>query len=144
MSATTVRIVIAIFLIAHGLMHASLASAPLPQPGGLKTPFWPSWWRDNTDPSWPASKLGLPQGVVRSAGWVLWLAALVAFVVAGLGILGVPGLNTLVPVAAAAGALLGLVVLVLYWHLWESAAILINLAILAGVFLRWPVLQASQ
>ena len=144
MSATTIRILFAIFLLAHGFMHAGLANVPLPQPGGIKTPFWPSWWRDNTDSTWPASKLGLPENVVRTAGWLLWLAALAAFVAAGLGILGVPGLKAVVAVTAGAGAVLGLLVLGLYWHLWYVAAVAINLAILLGVVLRWPVLQSSQ
>ena len=93
MNSNTFRIIFAIFLIAHGLVTMSLATVPAPQPGALRTPFFPAWWNANVDAKWPASNLGLSEVVVRTAGWILWLAALIGFVLAGVGLLGVPGLH---------------------------------------------------
>ena len=93
MNSNTLRIVFAIFLIAHGLIHYSLTYVPVPKPGELRTPFWPSWARTDTDPGWLATKMGLSNNVVRGLGSALWLLTVAGFAVAGLGLLGIPGLN---------------------------------------------------
>jgi hypothetical protein len=53
MSPTTFRILIALFLIAHGLVHAVLAAVPVPEAGKPRTPFFPTWWRSAVDPLLP-------------------------------------------------------------------------------------------
>jgi hypothetical protein len=42
MNPSSLRIFFAIFLIAHGLVTISLATAPVPQPGALRTPYLPA------------------------------------------------------------------------------------------------------
>ncbi|RPJ39318.1 MAG: hypothetical protein EHM21_15815 [Chloroflexi bacterium] len=138
MNTSTIRILLALFMIAHGLVHLSLTLVPAPQPGGMHTPFWPGWWRTDTDPAWLASRMGLSTNAVRTAGWLLWMAALVAFVLAGLGRLGLPGLAALWAPLAAAGSLASLILLAFYWHPWFIAAAGINLILLAGIWMHWP------
>jgi len=138
MNPNLTRILIAVFLFAHGLIHFSLTYVPTPKPGELRTPFWPAWWRTDTDPAWLAVKLGLPNSTVRGLGSALWLIALVGFSLAGLGLLGLPGLNQAWGAAAALGAAASLLLLGLYWHPWLVTAVVIDLAVLAGLWLHWP------
>lgn len=137
MNASTLRILFSIFLIAHGLIHMSLATVPTPKQGEIHTPFWPGWWRDAVDTSWPASRLGLSPALVRTTGWVLWLAVTAAFVVAGLGLLGVPGLNTLWQPAAVFASAASLVLLALYWHPWLVMGVALDLALVLGMYAGW-------
>lgn len=138
MNANTLRIFIAIFLIAHGLVHFSLTYVPTPKPGELRTPFWPSWSRTDTDPAWLASRLGLSNNVVRGLGSTILLLTMAGFSLAGLGLLGVPGLNQIWQGTAILGAVASLLLLIFYWHPWLIAGVLINLAVFAGLALHWP------
>lgn len=137
MNSNTLRIIIAIFFIAHGLMTMSLATVPTPQPGALRTPYLPAWWRENIDPLWPAARLGLPEGLVRAVGWVLWAVILVLFALAGAGLLGLAGLNSLWPTLALISSVLSLILLVLYWHPWLIMGIILNAAILVAIAAGW-------
>ena len=110
---------------------------PVPAPGALRTPYLPAWWRNDLDSAWPASQLGLPPAVVRTAGWVLWVAVMILFAAAGLGLLGLPGLSTLWQSLAAVAAILSLVLLALYWHPWLVLGVVLNIGILAGVYTGW-------
>lgn len=139
MNSSLLRVVIALFLIAHGLMHYSLSTVPLPEPGSIKTPFWPSWRRPAADPNWLASRMGLPVPAVRTAGWLLWMAATVCFILAGLGLLGLPGLAAAWPMLAVAGAVFSLLVHAFYFHPWLVMGLVIEVAVLAVVYFRWPV-----
>lgn len=138
MNVNTLRIFTAIFLIAHGLVHYSLTYVPTPKPGELRTPFWPSWSRKDTDPAWLVSKMGLSNNVVRGLGSAIWLLTVAGFALAGLGLLGVPGLNQIWQGTAILGAAASLTLLVFYWHPWLIAGVLINLAVFAGLALHWP------
>jgi len=135
---TAVRILIALFLIAHGLVHMIMATIPVNETSGARDPYFPSWWRSNTDPAWPASRLGLSPNIVRTAGYILWMAALVLFLAAGLGLLGVPGLRAIWVSLAAIASVVSLVMAALFWNPNYVGVLLINLAILAVLYLRWP------
>jgi len=138
------RISLAVLLIAHGWVHASLSWVPLPAANGPRTPFWPSWWRAAVDPTWPISRLGLTAPLARGLGWALWLASLLGFTAAGLGLLGVPGLNSLWQILTAVSAGLSLAMLVLYWHPWLVVGVLLDLVLLAAVvWPRWPALELA-
>ncbi len=138
MSPSTLRILIALFLIAHGLVHYSLTTVPVPAPGALRTPFWPGWWRGNVDPLWPANNLGLPAQAVILIGCGLWLAVLAGFSLAGLGLMGIPGLSTIWQTAAIVGAAASLILLGLYWHPWLVMGVVINLGVLVSLWKQWP------
>jgi hypothetical protein len=138
MSATTLRILIAAFLIAHGWIHYSLTTVPVPAPGALQTPFWPSWLRPDTDPKWPISRMGLPAGLVRNFGSILWLATVAGFCLAGLGLFGIPGLKVIWQGAAIFGAAASMLLLGFYWHPWLVMGAIIDLAALTAIWQEWP------
>lgn len=138
MTTTTLRIILALFLIAHGWMHYSLTTVPLPKPGGLHTPFWPGWWRSAVDPSWPASRLGLSETIVRWLGCALWLAATGGFTLAGLGLLGVPLLTNTWQIATIFASITSLILIALFWHPWLVMGIAISLAAIVAVWQHWP------
>ncbi len=138
MNTNLIRTLIALFLIAHGLVHFSLTYVPLPKPGEIRTPFWPSWTRTATDPAWLASKLGLSNSLVRGIGCALWVLTLVGFALAGLGLLGVPVINQFWTTSAILGSIASLLLLVFYWHPWLVMGPVIDLAVLAGIALHWP------
>ena len=138
MSSQIVRILFAIFLLAHGWVHMSLTQVPIPKPGALRTPFFPAWWRRGVDPAWPAYKLGLSEKAVQTLGWVLWLLVVAAYSLAAALYLLMPSYAGLWQGFTAAGSLLSLVLLALYWHPWLPVGVLIDLLLLSAVFLRWP------
>lgn len=144
MNSSSFRIVFAILLILHGLMTMSLSTVPVPAPGALRTPYFPSWRRADVDSHWPASKLGLNPAVVRTTGWLLWLAATILFTAAGLGLLGVPGLASIWQALAVIGAVVSLILLALFWHLWLILGVLINIFILVGSYTHWFTRWFSQ
>jgi hypothetical protein len=138
MSPTTLRILIALFLIAHALVHVTLTFVPLPVPGKPRTPFFPSWWRDAVDPLWPVMRLHMEPERTVSIGWGLWIVQLICFVLAGLGLLGVPVLSVFWRGLALYGAASSMIFLVLYWHPWLVVGVIIDLAIIAGYIMSWP------
>jgi hypothetical protein len=76
------KIIFSIFLIVHGLIHASfIQKAPAAKPGA------PAWPFDITK-SW----IGLPPETLRGIGIALTLIATIGFIASGLGWLGVPAL----------------------------------------------------
>ena len=115
----------------------SLATVPVPAAGTLRTPYFPAWWRVDVDSAWPVSRLWLKPSVVRTAGWVLWLAALILFAAVGMGLLGLSGLSGLWQPLAVIAAVLSLFLLLLYWHPWLVLGVLLNVGILAGVYAGW-------
>lgn len=138
MSPSTLRIIIGIVLIAHGLVHFSLTTVPVPAPGKLRTPFWPSWWRKDVDPHWLASKMGLAPDAVRAVGSLLWVLTVIGFGIAGLALILFPAQAAVWQAAAILGASASLLLLVFYWHPWLPAGILIDLAVFASLALHWP------
>ncbi|MBI5955304.1 MAG: hypothetical protein HY865_26915 [Chloroflexi bacterium] len=137
MNISTLRILFAIFLIAHGLMTMSLATVPVPAQGALRTPYFPAWWRSNVDDAWPAMRIGLNPPLVRTVGWLLWLVILALFVAAGVGLLGLPGLAGIWQTLALIAAVLSLILLAFYWHPWLVVGVLLNIGIVGGVYLGW-------
>jgi hypothetical protein len=138
MSPATLRLLSGIFLIAHGWIHYSLTTVPVPAPGALRTPFWPAWWRPNIDPLWIASQLGLPASTVQWVGSLLWIVTLVGFVLSGLVLILFPSQAALWQVSAVVGAVASLLLLVFFWHPWLVLGVAINLAVFASLALQWP------
>jgi hypothetical protein len=97
---------LALFVIAHGLIHLSYAT---PQPKNA------TGWPFQLEHSWLLSSVGLG-GIARQVGLFLGVVTTIGFVLAGLGLLGVPWLSdawqTLMIVGAAASILL----LTLFWN----------------------------
>ena len=125
----------AILLIAHGLVHAGLAAAPIPndpdpRPGAFFTAM---------ERSWLLPKLGLNGSTIQWIGIILVVLSTLGFVLAGLGGLGVPGLNAIWRNIAVVSSCLSLLLLILFWHTWLVAGVLIDIGILVALlWVKWP------
>jgi uncharacterized membrane protein YraQ (UPF0718 family) len=128
--------IIGVFLIAHGVVHAILATAPIPKDPDSK----PGAFFAVTKRSWLLRGLGLPDDVTKWMGISLVVAATLTFVLSGSGVLGVPVLNgiwqTLVVIAAG----ISMMLLILFWHSWLFVGFVINALILVSlVWLDWTI-----
>ena len=129
------KIVLAIFLIAHGLAHAGLAAAPNPDDPNAK----PGAFFTAVERSWLLSKLGLNASIIRWIGIILVALSTLGFVLAGLGIFGVPGLITIWRTIAVISAEVSLLLLILFWHPWLPVGVLINIGtLIALLWAKWP------
>jgi hypothetical protein len=126
-----VRIVFALFLAAHGLIHLSyLSPAPAAKPGA---PSWPF----EMSRSWLVTAMNVDPGVVRAIGSVMVIVAAAAFVLAGLSWLGLVVPRDWWPMLIGVGAVASLAVLVVFFHPWillgfAIDAVLLWLAFVAG------------
>lgn len=136
--STTLRVFIALFIIAHGYIHLSLSWVPVPQPGAIRTPFFPSWWRADIDPAWPINQTGLSETTIRNTGTILWVVVMVSAVVAALGIFGLAGFASIWIPALVVSSVASVLLITAYWHPWLPVGILIDLALLAGVYMKIP------
>ena len=125
-----VRLVFGGFLIAHGLIHAAIW---LPQAFGVRAAADP---HAPFDPgvSWILSGLG--DGGVRWLSVMLALVAAFGFVAGGAGLFAQQGWWRTMTVSAA---VVSLALLVVYFDPWLSAAVLLDLALLASIgWAQWP------
>ena len=121
------RLILGLFLIAHGLVHAGIWLAPLPS-GGDGVPFDPKH-------SWLIN--GLFGGdAMRVLSILLAAAAALGFVLGGAGLLAHQGWWRPVVIGAA---VVSLVLIGLYFHPWLSAGLGLELVILVAlVWANWP------
>jgi hypothetical protein len=125
----------AIILIAHGLVHAGLAAAPIPNDPDPK----PSAFFTAVERSWLLPKLSLNASAIQWIGIILVVLATLGFVLSGLGGLGVPGLNAVWRSLAVFSACLSLLLLILFWHTWLAVGVLIDIGILVALLWgKWP------
>ena len=129
--------VVGIVLVAHGLITTmiGLGSMSNPTSAAMPTPSWLGWWPGTLGRSWAFDALNLGSGPA-SIGGLLWLAAGLALVGAGLGWLGVSVVSNQWQMLALVGAVLGLAALALYFHPFYVVAIVINVVILVSVWGR--------
>jgi len=107
-----VRVLFGLFLVAHGLIHASfVARAPAPTPGGPEWPF-------EMGRSWLITVIGMEGGVVRMIGAALVIVTVVAFAGAGLAWFGLVVPTAWWPALVMAGAASSLAVLTAFFHPW--------------------------
>lgn len=126
-----VKIALAVFLIVHGLVHAGLAAAPIPNDPDSK----PGSFFTATARSWLLPRLGLNTSTVQWVGILLVALVTLGFILAGLGVLGVPGLSTGWRTVAMVSVCLSLLLLILFWHPWLVVGIMIDIGIL--ITLLW-------
>lgn len=132
--------IIGVFLIAHGVVHAILAAAPIPKDPNSK----PGEFFATTRRSWLLRGLGIPDEVTRWMGISLVVAATITFILAGIGVLGVPVLHGLWQTLVVIAAGISMMLLVLFWHSWLFVGFLINALILTSlVFLNWTITTLS-
>lgn len=129
------EIIIAVFLIAHGLVHSLLAIAPDPgDPAAKAGAFFTSANR-----SWLLHQLNLDGTTVQWIGIILVGLSTTGFVLAGAGILGLSGLAALWRPLVVISAAISLLLLGLFWHPWLPVGVLINVGVLASLLLfNWP------
>jgi hypothetical protein len=129
------KIIIALVLIAHGLVHAGLAAAPNPDVPDSK----PGTFFTSPERSLLLPNLGLSAAAVRWIGIVLVALATLGFVFAGLGAFGVPGLSEIWRTLAVASAAVSLLLLIIFWHVWLIVGVLIDIVILVALlWVDWP------
>src|SRR5690349_93737 len=116
------RILLGLFLIAHGLIHASY-SAPRPPEGPVRWPF-------ELGQSWVLSPLGISTTLARPLGTLLWIAATLLTVAAGLGVFGVPVLHESWRGLAVAGAVASLLLLAIYFDPMLIVGLVIDVALI--------------
>lgn len=122
------RVLFGLFLVAHGLIHASCLSA---RPDGARA------WPFDLGHSWLFPGLG--EAALRPLGLVLVIATAGGFALAGLGVLGLPVLQVVWRVLLVLGAGASLLLLGLFWHPWLALGVLLSLGFfLAGLWARWP------
>jgi hypothetical protein len=127
--------IIALFLIAHGLVHAGLAAAPNPDDEAAK----PGAFFTSPVRSWLLPRLGLNPKAVQWIGIILVALATLGFVLAGLGVFGVSGLSTIWRTVAVFSSCVSLLLLVLFWHPWLIVGVLIDIGILVALlWVKWP------
>jgi hypothetical protein len=129
------KIIIGLFLIAHGLVHVGLAAAPDPNESESK----PGAFFTAPQRSWLLPQLGLKPAAIRRIGILLVVFTTLGFVLAGLGVFGVPGLAELWRTIAVVSAVLSLLLLLLFWHPWIILGVLIDVGIIFSlVWADWP------
>lgn len=132
------RIALALFLIAHGLVHAGLAAAPNPNdPNSTPGAFFTALER-----SWLLPQLGLNAAAIQWVGITLVALSVLGFALTGLGIFGVAGLSATWRVAAVFSACVSLLLLILFWHPWLPVGVLIDIGVLAALlWVKWPPVE---
>lgn len=136
------KILIAVLLIVHGLIVTGQSSGSFTPVGGISNPSWLSWWPTNLGQSWLLSMLGIEQTLAARMGGLLWLAAGMALIAAGLGVLGL-----IVPLAwwrrlALAGAAISLVMLAVYLHPFYIIGIGSSIVLLVALLWdKWTLLE---
>jgi hypothetical protein len=132
--------IIGLFLIAHGMMHAILALAPIPNdPTSKRGTFFAASKR-----SWLLRGLGFPEAWTKWIGILLVAAATISFIFAGIGVLGVPVFHALWRTVAVISAATSMVLLILFWHSRLLLGFVIDAVILVTLmWLNWTVITLS-
>lgn len=118
------------FLTAHGLVHLAVwLPHPAPEQDKPAPPFAP-------DHSALLTVASVPAVAARRTSEALAVAAAAALVLAGVAVAF--GVGEAVPFAVL-GAVLGLLLKVLFFHPWLSLGIALDLLVLAMALGSWPV-----
>jgi hypothetical protein len=118
-----VRLILAVFLLAHGLIHA-LFVVPAPESEAERA-SWPFELAD----SWILRPLGLDAALARPLGSALVVLTVVAFAVAAILTLGVGPAAWWAP-AVAIASIVSLAVLVLFFDRWLLIGVAIDAVLL--------------
>jgi hypothetical protein len=133
--------VVGIALVLHGLITTmiGIGSATNRNAAAMAMPSWMNWWPGPFGRSWVLDSLNLGSAPTMLGG-LLWLAAGLALIGAGLGWLDVLPLGDQWPRLALAGGVLGLLALTLFFHPFYLVAVVLDVAI---VVLAWSRLATS-
>jgi hypothetical protein len=126
---------LALFIIAHGLVHAILAIAPNPTDPNAK----PGAFFSAAERSWLLSQLWMDAPTIRRIGFLLVGLSTLGFVLTGLGIFGIAGLSILWRTVAIISAGISLLLLITFWHRWLPIGVLIDVGTLFSLLvIHWP------
>ncbi|HYG58567.1 MAG TPA: hypothetical protein VD902_10965 [Symbiobacteriaceae bacterium] len=115
------------FLMLHGLITGAQSSGLLAgNAHGIANPGFVRWWFTRLGESWLLSRFGLESRPILFLTGLLWLAAGVGFVAAGMSLAGWLVPTAWYPTLAAGSALISLVLVVLFFHPIYLAALAIN------------------
>jgi hypothetical protein len=130
------RIVIALLLLLHGLISGaqSFGSFGSTASVGSTNPSWLKWWPTKMGQSWLLTPLGMDNRIVFWFIGALWLVAMICFVAAGLGLLGIAVPHDWWRLLAIGGAVVELLVLVLFFHPLYMPVTFINAGIIVALF----------
>ncbi|HEX7556263.1 MAG TPA: hypothetical protein VF338_06535, partial [Leptolinea sp.] len=126
----------------HGMIVASQSSSNFTPAPGVVNPAWLNWWPANLGQSWLLIPSGAEQSPLARMGGILWLAAGILLVAAGLAVLGI-----VIPAAwwrslALAGAVISLLMLIIYLHPFFGIGIGASIVLLAALLIKqWPLLE---
>ena len=126
------RLVLAVFLAAHALIHVSyLMPAP---PRTADGPEWPFAFGR----SWLVTGLGVDPALVRSIGMALVILTVASLVAAALSTLGWVMPEAWWPTLVSMGALISALTLAVFFHPWLVLGLVIDGALLwAALVSRW-------
>src|SRR5918911_1113171 len=130
---------LALLLIAHGLVHASLNSVPY----SGTTPFWPSFWRPEAGHSWLLQGLGLGGEPNRLIGGALLVATPLGYILAGLALAGWLVPHAWWPALGLISAAASLLLFLLFPHPWLVVGIALSLGTVWASRARWPASLAG-
>lgn len=136
MSDPMLKLLIGGVLLVHGLGHG----------GALGALLWIRYRPGSSTGDWDPARTwlmpSLPGETATTLASAFWIAALVGFVMAALsfwGLLLPVGVWQSVAVGSAVVSLLGIVLFLGTWPLFNTAAALaVNVAVLVAVWIRWP------
>lgn len=116
------KIVVALFLAAHGLIHLGYVTPAPPDPN---YPF-------RLNQSWLITSLGMETGLVRLLGMSLGVVTVLGFALASLAWLNVVPQALWQPLTVIS-SIASIVLLVCFWHSWLVLGIVIDAALLIAV-----------
>lgn len=128
------KMLIAVLLVIHGLIVAAQSPSSFNPGAGIPNPTWLNAWPAALGQSWLLSSLGIERSLIARSGGIVWLAAGILLVAAGLGALGVFVPTALWRSFALAGAAISLGMLVVYLHPFFIIGMATDLAILAALW----------
>ena len=135
------KIFIGILLIIHGLITAAQSGGSFKPTGGVPNLKWLDWWPTPLGQSWLLARWGLEHSLWGTLAGILWLVAAACLIAAGLGLIGLVIPASYWRILAGCGAVLSLVLLIIYAHPLNAVGIGANLAILlVMLWARWPKL----
>jgi hypothetical protein len=125
MEVLMTRLLLGVFLIAHGALHPAIYTIP----------FDPSKAAFNPGRSWALAAVHVAEPPTRTFSAALSVLAGVLFLLSGVALL--VSSSMWIPLAAS-GAMTGLVLKGLYFHPWLIAGVLIDVVVLWAATAGWP------
>ncbi len=122
------KILVGLFLLAHGLLHVSYLS---PKPNDPNYPF-------SFKKGWLAQRAS---NYAKLLGTLLVIVTIISYLIAGVGVWGITDIaDVAVQQAALIGSVSSLLLLLLFWHPWLVLGVLIDVVLIYGVLiLDWTL-----